>query len=563
MKIVLQWDTSVSTMPVSQQSAFQAAVTYAASYFDRLLTDPLTITINVGWREITQNGKSTSIPAGTSEGGPDDGQIYRYAQLLSALRAHASTPVTASAYADLPAQDPSGGAGVYLSNLQAEALGLATSGFGPAATGSVGFGGPAFGDNFEFSPTDRAVPGEEDLIGIAEHEIAHALGRVSDIGFNNQPTLMDLFRFTGPGVLSTSPQATPYFSIDGGMTRLDTFATSASDASDWSSAMTSGPGGDAFDAFSDTGVANYVTSTDLALMQTLGFSMTPDLPVDDFNGAQVSDILMENTAGGVVVGQTASGGQLAYVRVGGLGPEWSFGGAGDFFGDLRTEYVIRNTAGAVVLAQVTSDQATYRQIATLDLDWSFEGVGDLLGDGKSDLLVENTAGIVDIGEVGANGAASFSRVAGLGPEWSFVGTADYLGDGRAQFLIENTAGAVVVGEVGTGGQADYTRVAGLGPEWTFVGAGDFLGDGRSDFLIENAAGAVVVGEVAGGQAHYTQVGGLGPEWHFVAAGDYHGTGVDSFVIHNTSGALVTGTVAGGQAQYASIGAVGPEWSFHG
>jgi hypothetical protein len=295
---------------------------------------------------------------------------------------------------------------------------------------------------------------------------------------------------------------------------------------------------------------------------TFTATTTSFFPGDDrFNGDPESDILIENTAGAVVVGELGSSSQIGYSQVGGLGPEWSFRGTGDFLGDGNTGFVIENTAGAVVVGESSNGATSYTQVAALGPEWTFEGAGDYLAAGDDQFLIENTAGAVVVGEI-VSGQAQYTQVAGLGPEWRFVGSGDFLGDGQSQFLIENSAGAVAVGEV-VNGLAQYTQVAALGPEWTFQESGDFLGDGKTDFLIENTAGAVVVGEVINGQATYITVGGLGPEWRFVGEGDYSGTGVDSFLIENSSGAVVTGAVVSGLAQYAQIAALGPEWSFHG
>jgi hypothetical protein len=561
MQITLTWDPSVATMSPGERSAFEGAVTYAADYFDRVLTSNLDITINVGWGEITQAGQSSTVSPGTGEGGPDDLQLYTYTQVRSALLAHKTSPQTAAAYSALPTVDPTAGQGYYVSELEAQALGLQMGQSG--ALGSVGFGVDNVSIPYNFSTTGRAVAGESDFVAIAEHEIAHALGRVSGFGFGPQGSILDLFRFTSAGTLATNGDQPAYFSINGGVTALENFASTASDPADWSPSGAFASLADSFNAVATAGLENFVTSTDLNVMNLLGYAVTPDLPGDDFNGHQVSDLLIRNTAGAVVVGEAASGGPAAYAQVGALGPEWKFVGTGDFLGDRRSDFLIENTSGSVVVGEVDplSGHATYTQVGALGPEWKFVGAGNFLGDGLSDFLIQNTAGAVTVGEV-VSGHAQYTQVGALGPEWKFVGAGDFLGDGKADFLIGNTAGAVVVGEV-VNGHAQYTAVGALGSEWKFVETGDFLGDGKSDFLIRNSAGAVVVGEVTNGHAAYTQVGGLGAEWSFVGAGDYAGTGVDSFLIENTRGAIFTGTVVGGHAQYAQVGALGPEWTFHG
>jgi autotransporter passenger strand-loop-strand repeat protein len=238
----------------------------------------------------------------------------------------------------------------------------------------------------------------------------------------------------------------------------------------------------------------------------------------------------------------------------------------DFKRNGFSDILIQNTAGAVVVGQMGFDpqgfaQENYNFVAGLAPEWSFVGTGDFLDDNNEDFLIENTAGAVVAGEV-VNGSAQYSYIASLDSSWTFKGSGEFLGDGRTGFLIENTAGAVVVGEV-VNGAAQYTYVTTLDSSWTFEETGDFLGDGKSDFLIENTAGAVVLGEIVNGAAQYTYIGGLGPEWHFVGAGDYYQTSTDSFMIENTAGAIVAGTVVNGAAQYTYVTNLASQWSFHG
>lgn len=571
MDIILSWDASVLAMPTQQRTAFEAAVTWAADYWDRTLTNNLTITISVGYGEITQpdnNGvpTSTSLPAGTAEGGPNDGQIYTYAQVEAALKANITSPAATSAYSFLPAADPSNGNGMFVSNLEAEAIGLAPTNTG--ASGAVGFGMPQAGQVYNFSTTDRSIAGESDFIGIALHELSHALNRLSDIGQTTpfEPAVLDLFRFSGPGQLSSSTRQTPGFSLNGGATDIQTWANGGSDPGDWSgtggSALTPA---DSFNAYYTEGQQNYVTATDVSVMSLLGYSVTPNTPRDDLIGHEVSDVLIQNTNGALAVGEVAPGAspQLTYDAVGGLGPEWKFVGAGNFSIDGNTDFLLENTRGAVVLGEVgLNGQAGYTQIGALGPEWSFVATGDFLGDGFSEFLIRNTSGTLDLGSVGTGSTAAYVQIGALGPEWTFVGTGDFLGGASDQFLLQNTNGGVVLGQVGINDQVTYTEVSVLGAEWKFVATGDFLGDGRFDFMIQNTTGALVVGEVSGAQTTYTAVGGLGAEWHVLGAGDYGGTGTDSLLIENTAGAIFTGTVTGGALQYAQIGALGAEWKFH-
>jgi hypothetical protein len=62
------------------------------------------------------------------------------------------------------------------------------------------------------------------LVGVALHELTHAMGRVPyGPPYSSSPDIFDLFRFTSPGTQliaggNTAPAA--YFSVDGGNTKL-------------------------------------------------------------------------------------------------------------------------------------------------------------------------------------------------------------------------------------------------------------------------------------------------------------------------------------------------------
>ncbi|HEY4174506.1 MAG TPA: hypothetical protein VGM42_15855 [Rhodopila sp.] len=99
----------------------------------------------------------------------------------------------------------------------------ATAAYGTETDAAIGFALDPTGRTFNDSPTGSAIPGEVDFIGVAEAEIGHALGRVSSLGIS---TSLDLYRYTSPGKIGTPGASATYFSINGGTTNLDNFATS-------------------------------------------------------------------------------------------------------------------------------------------------------------------------------------------------------------------------------------------------------------------------------------------------------------------------------------------------
>src|SRR5882762_4713689 len=107
------------------------------------------------------------------------------------------------------------------------------------------------------------------LVGVALHELTHALGRVP---YGSQPDVFDLFRFTSVGVRlflggATAPAA--YFSVDGGVTKLADYGRN-SDASDFLNSGVQGPN-DPFNEFYNGATAQHLTAVDLTQLDVLGF----------------------------------------------------------------------------------------------------------------------------------------------------------------------------------------------------------------------------------------------------------------------------------------------------
>ncbi len=182
--------------------------------------------------------------------------------------------------------------------------------------------------NFDFNPGDGVTPGTFDFIGVAIHEIGHALGFVSGVdfldyyGYPDGPgagalgyslndtsifSALDLFRYSNdpnglaPGAgptLDLSVGGTRYFSIDGGATALfgNTFSTGSyngdgrqvSHWKDASGANACGPQLGIMDptfCFGQTGV---VTGLDLAAFDAIGWNLSANaLTYRDFSTTKI------------------------------------------------------------------------------------------------------------------------------------------------------------------------------------------------------------------------------------------------------------------------------------
>jgi hypothetical protein len=260
------YDASTSGAPTAFFSAFNDAIQCYEARFD----DPITINIDVGWGEI--NGRSLA-PGALGNSQTNQQGFYSYSQIRTALQNDTKSAVDATAVANLPSTYPVSGVPFVMSDAEAKALGL-RAGNAPGVDGFVGFLNTA---PYTFDPNNRAVAGEFDFIGLAEHEIGEVMGRYG-LGQNGASSgrysPIDLFRYTSPGVLDVAPENGDYFSINGGTTPINIFnGTGGGDLSDWSGATL-----DSYNAFLTRGAELDVSSGDIAEMDAIGYDATVPEP---------------------------------------------------------------------------------------------------------------------------------------------------------------------------------------------------------------------------------------------------------------------------------------------
>ena len=251
------------TFVAGTSSQAQQAFVDAGARWSSLFSDNVTLDLTVGTAAL-----GTGILASTGSRRAS----FSYASFSSALAGDITSANDAAAFASLPVgssfgmlinrtSDNPNGAGsatpyvdsvgannqtIYLTTANAKALNLATG------TGTVGScattcdASIVFGNSFnwDYDPTDGITGGAYDFVGIATHEIGHALGFVSGVDvldinsstsffLANQFTFvnsLDLFRYSASSFASgvidfTADNRTKYFSIDGGATSIATFST--------------------------------------------------------------------------------------------------------------------------------------------------------------------------------------------------------------------------------------------------------------------------------------------------------------------------------------------------
>ena len=283
MQIVVTYDASADNAP----AGFKAAVQAAVQYLESQISSPVGISINVGWGEV--GGQAL-----------DSGALAESDATL--VTPNYGVPVfTGSSPADVQARFVFQGATIpeieWIPLAEANALGVVPQQTG-VSDGDIGLSSSV---TWTFDPNNRAVPGAYDAIGAIEHEITEVMGRQlwegQEPGFDHQYQILDVYRYTAPGVLAT--QAGPgYFSLNGQQMLLPlNDPSNGGDAGDWASSVT----GDAFGAFGQTGVEASISPVDLRMLEAIGYPLSIGAPTP--NGVPVGPLYI-TSAVTVASGQT-------------------------------------------------------------------------------------------------------------------------------------------------------------------------------------------------------------------------------------------------------------------
>jgi hypothetical protein len=221
--------------------------TAAGNLWSSLFTDNVTINININF---------ANIGSGTLAQASSPAYFFSYQNVYNALNSDKKSADDATAVGSLSTSTTyqrllnhstsntvSGGltpelfnsGDVIVNSANAKALGLNTGNTGFDA--SISFNSTGYA--WDFDGSNGIDSDAYDFVGIAAHEIGHALGftsRVDYIGyaidsaFNDSATTLDLFRYStaskARGAIDTTVGAdAKYFSIDGGVTSIADFST--------------------------------------------------------------------------------------------------------------------------------------------------------------------------------------------------------------------------------------------------------------------------------------------------------------------------------------------------
>ena len=385
----------------------------AADLWSLILGDDVTVNLDVGF---------ASLNPGVLASAGSETVVVSYAAVAAALGADATSADDTSAVAnlvggnfiDFETLDPNGVAifdnndsnnnqFLSINKANAKALGITRDANGNSlATGRDA--NITFSSNFtwDFDPTDGIAAGAQDFVGVAFHEIGHALGFTSGVDLvdifhggsgtgqfdlNNFAihSVLDLFRFSSTGTLDFRPGGSEYFSVNNGATNLGGFSTGrqqgdGQQASHWKD----GQGIGIMDPTANpAGNVNYFTNLDLRAFDAIGWDLNVNNVVSNFptggsaTGTSAADIMVGAASADTFLG--ASGDD---VLVGNGGDDLLIGGAG---GD-RLIGGDNSTIGTTAAPGV-GDTASYSSSSAAVTVSLLTGTG-IGGDAAGDTLIE-------------------------------------------------------------------------------------------------------------------------------------------------------------------------------
>ncbi|HZP59134.1 MAG TPA: NF038122 family metalloprotease, partial [Opitutaceae bacterium] len=279
--INLEFDAAAMAAPAS----FRAGIEQAAAMLSAALTDPITVNISIDY----------SGTGGGAAGGPTGGYYEPYTTVRADLVNNASPGDTT--FNSLPTGSSiAGQTQVAVWYAQLKEMGLIS------ATGTEVDGSATFATDINSNL----------LVGVALHELTHAMGRVpygpttGQTTPTPQPDIFDFFRFTSAGNIlidgdATAPAA--YFSLNNGVTKIADYGQT-SDSSDFLNSGLAGPT-DPFDEFYSSSTQQQLTALDLKQLDALGFHLAANAPqtvIEAFGSTKLvevgSNFFLDPVAGG-------------------------------------------------------------------------------------------------------------------------------------------------------------------------------------------------------------------------------------------------------------------------
>jgi hypothetical protein len=525
--INLIFDAAAMAAPAS----FRSGIEQAASLLSATITNKITVNIDVDYRGT----------GGGAAAGPDNGLYENYSTVRADLINNAAPGDTT--FNALPTGSTiQGQSQVAVWNAQLKLFGLISPNSTTTDDGSATFA----------TDIDPSL-----LVGVALHELTHALGRVP---YGSQPDIFDFYRFTSPGVRLFSdsiPSSAAYFSVDGGNTKLVDLGQS-SDPSDFLNSGMQGPN-DPFNEYYTGSTSQTLTTVDKEMLDALGFntaSQSLDVP-GDLTGAGASDILWYSPSNANVGYWTVNGSTAQWTSLGAGSTTMNVAGIGDFNGDGTSDILWQNPTNSMVGDWLMNNGApTWQLIGQGPTTMNIAGVGDFSGNGTSDILWQNpTNNLVGEWQM-SNNSPTWELVGQGSTTMNIAGIGDFNGDGRSDILWENQTNNLVGIWGMNGAQATWSLIGQGSTTMQIVGVGDFTGNGTDDILWENPSNGVVGfwGMNKGQVASWNVIGAATTGYQVAGTGDYYGNGTDDILWRNPStGDTGVWAMNNGQATWHDLG----------
>lgn len=239
----ITFDLIFDSAAMAAPASFRAGIEQAATILANTISDKITVDLKIDY----------SGTGGGAAAGPDSGAYESYSLVHSDLVNGAAPGDTT--FNVLPSGSSiQGQLNVAVWNAQMKLFGLIGANDSTTDDGSAVFA-------TDINPNL--------LVGVALHELTHALGRVP---YGAAPDIFDLFRYTSVGVHlfqggNSAPAA--YFSLDGGVTKLADFGQQ-SDPSDFLNSGVQGSN-DPFNEYYSGSTSQTLSNVDLTLLHALGF----------------------------------------------------------------------------------------------------------------------------------------------------------------------------------------------------------------------------------------------------------------------------------------------------
>lgn len=321
----------------------------AASYWESVLTNNVTLNFNVGFaplgpkvlggtltrKYVVDIGSYQGALAATGNSALDATVAAHLAPLstkgsVTAIVPAYVNPITKDGVADNGVRiAPNGSAvasNVVISSANLKAFDVAIGGADAQIQFSSTFA-------FDFNPLNGIKSGTYDFIGVAIHEMGHALGFLSgadtfdyNVGSGFPPdeyafaTTADLFRYTGEDSLNWAFNQPAYFSIDGGATPFqgDAYFSTGENfgdgwqASHWKANDTCHDFIGVMNPYTCGGLMDEVTSADLGLFDAIGWNTKVDVLANPGYKATTADVFRSWVAAGNAVPEPESWAMLIF-----------------------------------------------------------------------------------------------------------------------------------------------------------------------------------------------------------------------------------------------------------